>query len=360
MNESRAARYQRLRRRAGAVNALAGALVLGAAVATPLGDRLAAWAGRAAAGAPAWLSAPVEVAVFVAALAAVLEAVSLPAVLYLGARLDRRFKRAEHSAAGLVVAQVQTAAFGVAVAVLAGLTVHTAVRVAGGWWWAVTGLVMSLALIAAVRGVSSLIARTGARDLATHPALSARLSALSAAAGVPVRGIYEWRAGHAELTASVAGFGRGRRVLISPEMARDWQEDEIAVVVAHELSHHKHHDLIQMVALDAMLLSAALAVADLAVGEGGAGTLVALPRMALVAGALWTLMTPARHALSRWHERRADQFALALTGHGDAFATAIRRLAEQHLAEDRPSTLTRWFTHRHPPIEERLAMAGRR
>ena len=79
-----------------------------------------------------------------------------------------------------------------------------------------------------------------------------------------------------------------------------------------------------------------------------------------VAGAVWTLVTPARHALSRWHERRADQFALALTGQGEAFVAAIRRLAEQHLAEERPSRVTRWFTHRHPSIEERLAMAGRR
>lgn len=360
MNESRAARYQRLRRRAGAVNALAGAVVLGAAAATPLGDRLAAWAGRAATGAPPWLVAPLEVAVFVAALAALLEIVSLPVVLYLGARLDRRFKRADHSAAGLAVAQVQTAAFGVAVAVLTGLTVHAAVRVAGGWWWLLTGLVLSLALAAAVRGVSSVIARTGARDLAAQSSLAARLSELSVAAGVPVRGIYEWRASHAEHTASVAGFGAGRRVLISPEMARDWRDDEIAVVVAHELSHHKHHDLVQMLALDAILLSAALAVADLAVGAEGAGALVALPRIALIAGAVWTLVTPVRHALSRWHERRADQFALALTGHDEAFVAAIRRLAAQHLAEDRPSLVTRWFTHRHPTIEERLAMAGRR
>ena len=44
------------------------------------------------------------------------------------------------------------------------------------------------------------------------------------------------------------------RVLISPEMARDWRDDEIAVVVAHKLSHHKHHDLAQMLALDALLL----------------------------------------------------------------------------------------------------------
>jgi STE24 endopeptidase len=63
--------------------------------------------------------------------------------------------------------------------------------------------------------------------------------------------------------------------------------------------------------------------------------------------------------LSRWQERRADQFALAVTGQAAAFAAAVRRVGERNLIEDRPDTLTRWFFHRHPTIEERLAMAGK-
>jgi len=34
---------------------------------------------------------------------------------------------------------------------------------------------------------------------------------------------------------------------------------------------------------------------------------------------------------------------------------ALRRLGEAHLAEERPSRFARWFFHRHPTIEERLA-----
>ena len=85
--------------------------------------------------------------------------------------------------------------------------------------------------------------------------------------------------------------------------------------------------------------------------------LLSLPLIALVSGVVWTMATPARHALSRWQERRADQFALALTGQHEAFAAAVRRLGAQHLAEERPSRLTRWFFHRHPSVDERLAMA---
>jgi Zn-dependent protease with chaperone function len=73
-----------------------------------------------------------------------------------------------------------------------------------------------------------------------------------------------------------------------------------------------------------------------------------------LAAVAWSLSTPLRHAASRRQERRADAFALALTGGADAFDTAIRRLASRNLAEESPSTLARWLFHAHPTVVERL------
>jgi STE24 endopeptidase len=149
-------------------------------------------------------------------------------------------------------------------------------------------------------------------------------------------------------------------------MVRDWAEDEIAVVVAHELSHHAHHDLARKVGVDAALWCVTLGLADRVVAMWGTRVgvhsvtdLAALPLLALAAGAIWCLLRPLRLAQSRAHERRADQFALALTGNSEAFARALRRLGEAHLTEDRPSRFTRWFFHRHPTLEERLAASAR-
>lgn len=360
MNEAKAARYQRLRRRADAVSAAAGIVVLAVSALTPVGAVLADVVTRGVAGTTGRWHAIAEVVVFVAVLAAALEAIALPVVIYLGVSLDRRFKRAEKSVSGLVVAQLHAAAVGVIGAVIVGVVVHLSVRLAGGWWWLLTGLTLSAALAAAVRGVSTLIARSGAAAPLPASPLTERLAQVSADAGVPVAGIFEWREhGLDAHTASVTGFGRGRRVLIAPEVLRDWSQDEIAVVVAHELSHHKHHDLIQALLLDALLLSSALAVADVALRSAhfSEAALLSLPLIALIAGGVWLMTTPARHGLSRWQERRADQFALAVTGHREAFAAAVRRLGAQHLAEERPSTVTRWLFHRHPTVDERLAMA---
>jgi STE24 endopeptidase len=93
----------------------------------------------------------------------------------------------------------------------------------------------------------------------------------------------------------------------------------------------------------------------------GAGYLptdqAALPLLVMVAGAVSLLLTPLGNAWSRHNERRADRFALELTGRHAAFISAMRRLGAQNLAEVDPSTPVLWFFHTHPTIDERIAAA---
>ena len=66
---------------------------------------------------------------------------------------------------------------------------------------------------------------------------------------------------------------------------------------------------------------------------------------------------PVLNAWSRRNEHRADRFALKLTERPDAFVSAMRRLAAQNLAEERPSATTLWLFHTHPPFEQRIQAA---
>jgi len=105
--------------------------------------------------------------------------------------------------------------------------------------------------------------------------------------------------------------------------------------------------------------SRVLARAVPALGLTGAADVAGLPVLLLAALALGVAALPAMNAVSRAHERRADRFALDLTGNPAAFTSAMRRLAFQNLAEPQPSRLTRWLFSSHPPIEQRLDMASR-
>jgi STE24 endopeptidase len=78
----------------------------------------------------------------------------------------------------------------------------------------------------------------------------------------------------------------------------------------------------------------------------------------LIAGGLSSLIfLPLTNALSRSHEQRADRFALDLTHEPGAFITAMKRLSQQNLAEERPSRIVQWLFYSHPPIPDRIEAA---
>ena len=362
MNETKASRYQRLRRRAEAAGLSSGGVMLATLALTPAAPTLAAWATDTGRALPHPLGSVAAIGLFVILLVVLWEIAALPAVLYLGLHVDRRLAGEALSIDELLAAQAQATLVALPAALGVALTLEISVWLAGNAWWLMAGVLLAFGLGAALHGAPALLARLAGAGPVSRPGLAARLAALAERARVPVAGIDEWRAGRGgRTTALVSGIGRTRRIFISSDLVRDWSETEIAVVVAHELAHHAHHDLLRTLALDAVVLSAALGAAAAAVsripGAGRPDDLATLPLVALVAGAVWLAATPIRHAQSRRHERRADLFALVVTDGSGAFSSAIRRLGARHLAEERPSVVTRWLFHRHPTVAERLAMA---
>ena len=53
-------------------------------------------------------------------------------------------------------------------------------------------------------------------------------------------------------------------------------------------------------------------------------------------GVFGLVTMPLGNAYSRWRERKGDTYALQATGDGDAFASAMTRLANQNLADTVP------------------------
>ena len=365
MNETKASRYQRLRRRTQGVAVASGGAMLALLAMTPAAARLSAWSQAAARGFHPLLQPAAALVAFVICAVGLWQLVALPAVLYLGLVVDRRFARPDGSLARVLGAHLRATLFGLSGALLVAAAIAVSAGLTGAWWWLATGVLLTAGRAVALSLAPALLQAAGGSRAIVRPALRARLADLAERARVPVAGIDEWQTDELTATAFVAGLGRNRRVFVSSQLARDWSDDEITVVVAHELAHHAHQDLWRALALDACVFLAALGTSDALLawaapwlGLRGASDLGALPLVALAGGAVWLAATPIRHAQSRRQERRADRFALALTGSADAFAAAIRRLGERHLSEERPSRLTQWLYYRHPSVSERLALAA--
>ena len=387
MNEDKATRYHRLKRQAGAASVLwsvlllAGLLWSGWSLALrSLAEALAwsltpSWASdvspsSVASGfsrtAAAW-SGAVTVIAYVSLLSLVHEIGSRPVAFYSGFLLERRYELSNERIGRWMRDQVKSLAIGWLLACGGALVVYALIAVSPERWWLTAGLAFA-ALIVGLTEVAPVLLLPLFYHLKPldRESLRARLLALAERAGARVLGAYEW--GLSDKTrkanAALAGLGATRRILVSDTMLAQYSDEEIEVVLAHELAHHVHGDIWKGIAFESGLIVvgfylAARALDALAspLGLRNVADIAGLPVLLLAAGAVSLVMLPVAHAMSRAHERSADRFALDLTRNPGAFISAMRRLGEQNLAEERPSKIVQWLFYSHPPLRERIAAA---
>lgn len=154
-------------------------------------------------------------------------------------------------------------------------------------------------------------------------------------------------------------------MVINEAMAARFRADEIETAMAHEIGHHVHHDgrWGTWINLLVIIASLYLALAGLALlmpffGIKAIGDIAALPLFALMLSTSGAVMRPISTAFSRWRERRADEYAIKVTGKPDAFANSMVKFANDSWVEANPDWLTT-LTLTHPPYSERIAMAER-
>jgi Zn-dependent protease with chaperone function len=366
LTEDKATIYHRLRRRADlAATAAAGALLLGLLLSSG-SVRLREVASNTGQLLPGHEEAA-TIAAYAVLLFVLLSLAELPFAFYQGYRLEHRYGLSNQTAKQWMADQAKGALLGAVFMTAGASIVYALISWSATWWWLAASAVFIVAMIGFVQlapvALLPFFYRFKPLD---RPTLVSRLMALAEHARTPVVGVYEWAlsAHTKKANAALTGMGRTRRILVGDTLLADYSEDEIEVVLAHELSHHVHHDLWRGLALQAVLLLVGFLAAQLALtGLQDAAQLrgledaAGLPILLLVAGGTSLLFTPLVNTLSRAHERRADRYALDATRRPDAFISAMKRLSQQNLAEDDPSRLVQWLFYSHPPIRQRIDAA---
>ncbi len=176
-----------------------------------------------------------------------------------------------------------------------------------------------------------------------------------------------------QINAYVTGFGSTRRVVLFDNLIDSLPRGEVLSVVAHELGHAKHDDVLVGTLLGVAaaffgvgLLGLVLGPltrrwadpgADSAITGADSAGLVPLLLALFAIGSVLSL--PVQNTISRQIETRADVTALRVTQDEASFVALQKRLAISSLADPTPPAWSQFVFGSHPTALQRIALAGR-
>jgi STE24 endopeptidase len=370
LNEDRAARYHRLKRQAAVASVLWRVALLVGLLWSGLSLTLRSVAESIAVSpssvAPGF-SRTATIVLYVCLLTLVNEIGGAPIAWYSGFFLEWRYGLSNQRLAAWIRDQVKSDAIGLLLGSCGALILYGLIALSPRHWWLTAGVAFAACIAGLTQLTPVLVLPMFYRvKPLERESLRARLLALAERAGARVLGAYEWGLGDRtrKANAALAGLGWTRRILVSDTMLAEYSDEEIEVVLAHELAHHVHGDIWKGIVFESALILAGVYLAarmlqTLAtpIGLRDVADIAGLPLLLLAAGAVSLVMQPVAHAMSRAYERSADRFALDLTRNPEAFVSALRRLGAQNLAEEHPSKLVQWLFYSHPPLRERIDAA---
>ena len=167
------------------------------------------------------------------------------------------------------------------------------------------------------------------------------------------------------LNAYVSGLGSTRRVVVYDNLLRGLTPAEARVVIAHELGHAKHNDVLLGTSLGAVGSVGAVALLALVVDServrrrarvASVGDPAVVALVLALAGLGTFAVSPVENAVSRAIEVRADRTSLEATGSGPTFVRMQRRLAIVSLADPTPPALALFWWGSHPTVLQRAGL----
>ncbi|MBL7158218.1 MAG: M48 family metallopeptidase [Candidatus Omnitrophica bacterium] len=167
-----------------------------------------------------------------------------------------------------------------------------------------------------------------------------------------------------KLNAALTGLGKSRRVILADNLIREFSNDEIKGVLAHEFAHHKYMHIWKLLLFGFLATGISfyflfLASPNIArvLNANAIYDIRLLPAYLFVLFLISLVIMPIQNWFSRILEREADAFALKITADKDTFISLMQKLGDYNLADPNPPKLVKIIFYSHPPISERIEFA---
>lgn len=357
----RAKRYEAIHNLLFVVETVLMLVVLGAFLLTG-GSVLLAGQVRACAENP-WL----HVALFAGILVVGTKLIFLPLDWFGDFYLEHRYQLSNETLTSWVVDELKSLGLNLVLGVAMVDVLYFLLRRAGPAWWIWAGLFMlGFGVVLSALFPVVILPMFYKLQPLENDALRQRLVALAQRVGARVLGVYRLTLSTKtkKANAALAGLGATKRILLGDTLLNNFTDDEIEVVMAHEMAHYKHGDIWKLLGWGAGTTWVGLWLADCGLRRGlqhfgfaDVSDLGAFPLLALGLFGFGVVVLPVNNAFSRWRERKADCAALELTRNPGSFVSAMRKLAAQNLADMAPHPVVEFLLHDHPALNHRIALA---
>lgn len=164
--------------------------------------------------------------------------------------------------------------------------------------------------------------------------------------------------------AMLAGIGNTKRIIFGDTLLKNFTDEEIEVILAHELGHFYHKHIWKLIFVAAAFTFIGLYLADWVLsfsldyfGFSGYADVANFPLLALIISVFFLVTMPLTNGFSRICERQSDKFAIDQTRDIPSFISSMEKLAEQNLANKEPNPVMEFFFHSHPSISKRIQFA---
>lgn len=293
--------------------------------------------------------------------------ITAPLGYYRGYVLPRRYRLSNQSLGGwlgdLFKAGILTLALGAVIVAV----IYWLIIVQPQLWWLFSwGFLVLISLVMSVLAPVLLVPIFFKMKPLADTELKQRLERLAGRAGVEIGDIYtiEFSTKSTTANAALMGVGKTRRIVLSDTLLSQYSAAEIEVIMAHEMGHKHHRDMLRLFVFHSAILLFNLYATSLILEAviqplafGGLSDVSALPLLVLIFSIINLLLSPITANYGRRIETEADGYALELTDDPAAFINAMARLTDQNLAEAEPNRWVELLLYDHPSYRSRLAYA---
>ena len=197
--------------------------------------------------------------------------------------------------------------------------------------------------------------------------LKAEIQELADEVGIPNAKILEMNMSKQTNTinALVSGIGSNMQIVIGDTAIKEMDLEEIKFVMAHEIGHYKLKHIYIGLAVNLVIMFFIIFGGYLLYnflikrfgklwGVGGQHDIAAMPLLLLTIAFLSFIISPISNYEIRYHERKADEYAIELTQNKEAAVSAFQTLTKNIKSTGYEPTPIHFFLGTHPRITERI------